>query len=317
MTETEPGTETETGSRTVLVRYAERAGGDVRIGVRTGGTVSPLPGVARLSDLLALPLAEIRDRVEHADGPAVDEKDILVLPPADGRMEVWASGVTYERSREARVEESTQATIYERVYDAERPELFFKSVPWRVVTDHEPIGIRSDSAIDVPEPELAVVVNAHAEIVGYTVCNDVSSRQIEGDNPLYLPQAKIYAGSCALSPGLSPSWLVTDPHDMDIAMSIDRAGSVLWSGSTSTRRMRRRIEDLVEWLFREEHFPDGVVLATGTGLVPDLDVMLRPGDVVRIAITGVGSLTNPVVEGKSAMNWLLSADSVLSRENVR
>lgn len=312
-------THTRTDPTTGIVRYAERASGDIRVGVRAGGgAVRPLPGLTRMADLLALPLKEIRNRVEEADGRAADEQDIILLPPVDGRMEVWASGVTYERSREARVEESSQATVYEQVYDAERPELFFKSVPWRVVTDREPIGIRGDSAIDVPEPELAVVVNAHAEIVGYTVCDDVSSRQIEGDNPLYLPQAKIYAGSCALAPGIRPAWEVPDAHDLDIILSIDRDGTALWSGATSTRRMRRRIEDLVTWLYREEHFPHGAVLATGTGLVPDLDMTLRPGDIVRIGITEVGSLTNPVVEGKAAMEWLLHAtDSVLSRENVR
>ncbi|MDQ1008766.1 2-dehydro-3-deoxy-D-arabinonate dehydratase [Streptomyces sp. V4I23] len=301
----------------LIVRYADRESGDVRIGVRTAGKISPLPGLTRLSDLLTLPLAQIRDRVESAAAPSADEQDVLLLPPADGRMEVWASGVTYERSREARVEESTQATVYEQVYEAERPELFFKSVPWRVVTDREPIGVRSDSAVDVPEPELAVVANAHAEIVGYTVCNDVSSRQIEGDNPLYLPQAKIYAGSCALAAGIRPAWLVDDPHDLDISLTVDRGGHVLYSGTTSTRRMHRRIESLVEWLFRADHFPEGVVLATGTGLVPGLEMTLRRGDEVRIEISWVGSLTNPVVEGKAAMDWLLSPDTVRSRENGR
>lgn len=301
-----------------IVRYAERASGHIRVGVLADGAVCPLPGPTRLADLLALPLREIRSLVEDADGPAADEQDVILLPPVDGRMEVWASGVTYERSREARVEESSQATVYEQVYDSERPELFFKSVPWRVVTDGEPIGIRADSSIDVPEPELAVVVNAHAEIVGYTVCDDVSSRQIEGDNPLFLPQAKIYAGSCALAPAIRPAWDVPDAKNLDITLSIDRDGTPLWSGATSTRRMRRRVEDLVAWLFRAEHFPHGAVLATGTGLVPHLDMTLLPGDIVRIGITEVGSLNNPVVEGKAAMEWLLrAADSVLSREDVR
>jgi 2-dehydro-3-deoxy-D-arabinonate dehydratase len=302
-----------------IVRYAPRAdGGAPRLGVRRDGWIVPLPGIARLADLLTLPAAEVRARVEQAGAPALSEDSVLPLPPADARMEVWACGVTYERSKEARIEESSQACVYQLVYHAERPELFFKSVPWRLVTDGEPIGIRADSDVDVPEPELAVVINAHAEIVGYTVCNDVSSRAIEGANPLYLPQAKIYAGSCSLAAGIRPAWAVSDHHQLDVAVSVRRDGHVVWDGSTSTRCMRRRIDELVACLFREQDFPHGAVLATGTGLVPDLEFTLRPGDRVRISISEVGTLDNAVVEGAAAMRWLVDArDDALLREKVR
>ena len=180
-------------SGSLIVRYA--SSGQVRVGVLTGGEVRPVPGVESMAALLALSLAEARAAVLAAAGEApVPVAEVRLLPPVDGLTEVWASGVTYERSMDARVEESQTQDVYSRVYAAERPELFFKSVAWRVVTDGEQIAVRPDCAVTVPEPELAAVVTATAEVLGYTVCNDVSSRDIEGENPLYLPQAKIYAG---------------------------------------------------------------------------------------------------------------------------
>lgn len=258
--------------------------------------------VASLSALLGLPAAEMRAVVEGAAEAAPSEVATL-LPPADGRMEVWAAGVTYRRSREARLEESGGADFYQKVYDAERPELFFKSVPWRLVTDAEPIAIRRDSALNVPEAELAIVVNSAAEIVGYTVSNDVSSRAIEGENPLYLPQAKIYAGACALAPGIRPAWEI-DADDLAINLRITRQDAIAWSGGTRTSQLARPLQSLVDWLFAEDHFPDGVIISTGTGIVPELDFTLASGDLVTIEIDQVGALANRVITGKTELSWL-------------
>ena len=284
---------------THVVRY--ESGGEVRVGVLTDGAVRPVPGVATMAALLALGLAEARSLVERAaDEPAVPVDDVRLLPPVDGLTEVWASGVTYERSMDARVEESQTQDIYSRVYAAERPELFFKSVAWRVVTDGEPIAVRPDSAVTVPEPELAAVVTATAEVFGYTVCDDVSSRDIEGENPLYLPQAKIYAGSCALAVGIRPAWEVPDPARLEIGIRVTRDGATVFEGTTTTARMRRSVGELVGHLVRAQDFPAGAVLSTGTGIVPDLDFSLREGDVVDVTVDGVGTLSNPVATVETA-----------------
>jgi 2-dehydro-3-deoxy-D-arabinonate dehydratase len=213
-------------------------------------------------------------------------------------MEVWAAGVTYETSREARIEESKRAAdVYELVYNAERPELFFKSAGWRVRGSHEAIALREDSDLDVPEPEVALVLNRFAEIVGLTVCNDVSSRSIEGANPLYLPQAKIYLGACALGPAVRPIWEISDPYSLTIALQIERGGEIAWQGEASTRQLRRRFDDLVAHLFRADVHPDGAILTTGTCLVPPPPFTLQAADVVRIEVSEVGILENPVVRG--------------------
>ena len=230
-------------------------------------------------------------------GPEVPVAGLTLLPPVDGRMEVWASGVTYRRSREARKEESSVASVYDLVYDADRPELFFKAPAWRVVTDGEPVGIREDSEIDVPEPELALVLSSRGEVVGYAVCNDMSSRNIEGENPLYLPQAKVYAGSCALANGIRLATDVADPYALEVHATVERDGELVWQASTSTAQLHRKLTDLAEALFRGLDFPDGAVLSTGTGIVPGLDFTTQAGDVVTITIEGVGTLTNPVVAG--------------------
>jgi 2-dehydro-3-deoxy-D-arabinonate dehydratase len=195
---------------------------------------------------------------------------------------------------DARVEESQTQDVYSRVYAADRPELFFKSVAWRVVTDGEPIAVRPDCSVTVPEPELAVVVTATGEVLGYTVCDDVSSRDIEGENPLYLPQAKVYAGSCALATGIRPAWEVPDWSRLEVSVAVLRDGATVFAGTTSTARMRRTVDELVECLFRAQDFPAGAVLSTGTGIVPDLDFTLRPGDVVDVTVAEVGTLSNPV-----------------------
>jgi 2-dehydro-3-deoxy-D-arabinonate dehydratase len=258
--------------------------------------VRPVAGVESLGALLALPLEQAKHQVEGAAGAApVALSDVRLLPPVDGLTEVWASGVTYERSMDARVEESQVQDVYSRVYAAERPELFFKSVPWRVVTDGDPIAVRPDCAVTVPEPELAVVVTSGAEVFGYTVCDDVSSRDIEGENPLYLPQAKVYAGSCALATGIRPAWEVADPMALGISVTVTRGGATVFEGTTSTARMHRKLPDLVTYLVAAQDFPEGAVLATGTGIVPELDFTLADGDLVAITVDQVGSLSNPVV----------------------
>jgi 2-dehydro-3-deoxy-D-arabinonate dehydratase len=286
-----------------IVRYVE-PGGAPQVGVRSDGRVAPLRG-GSVAELLREPLDALRERLVP-DGPEVDAAEVIFLPPIDGRTEVWAAGVTYERSRTGRVEESTQASIYEKVYDAERPEIFLKSVAWRVVTDGEPVALRTDSVLDVPEPELAVVANRFGEIVGYTVCNDMSSRSLEGENPLYLPQAKIYSGSCALAAGIRPAWEV-DASDLAITLRVLRNGSIAYEGETSTARLHRSLTELVEVLFAPTDFPDGAVLATGTGIVPEMSFSLAEGDLVEIGIAEVGTLTNPVVRGREPMTWLVDA----------
>nr|WP_246400954.1 fumarylacetoacetate hydrolase family protein [Jiangella mangrovi] len=297
----------------MLVRFATPSSAGASVGVLDGDTVTTLDGVGSLGELWRLPLPEVRATVEGAAGAAFGVDDVTLLPPVDAATEVWACGVTYKVSEEARVEESERAaSVYELVYDAERPEIFFKSVAWRVVGHGEPIAVRADSRIDVPEPEVAVVVTAHGEIAGYTVCNDVSSRTIEGENPLYLPQAKSYLGACAVGPGIRPAWEVADPYALPVSMSIKRSGAVDWTGTASTVQLRRRFDELVSFLLRADVFPDGAVLTTGTCLVPAAPWTLRPGDVVRISVDGVGALANPVVEGLEAMSWLVDA-----RDDVR
>ncbi len=284
-----------------LVRF--RAGdGAARVGALEAGAIAPLAGVTTLADVLALPVARIRELCLGAGPDAVPLAEAGLLAPVDGRTEVWAAGVTYERSRAARVLESEhEADVYERVYAAERPELFFKSAAWRVVGPGGRVSARADSQVDVPEPELAAVLNQAGELVGYTICNDMSSRSIEGQNPLYLPQAKIYLGGCALGPAIRPAWEVPDPYDLTIEMSIGRDRVVAWSGRTNTSALRRRIPELASYLFREDEFPAGVVLSTGTCLVPDLPFTLHQGDEIRITIDEIGDLVNHVVRGKAAL----------------
>jgi len=221
--------------------------------------------------------------------------DVEVLPPI-GTQEVWAAGVTYFRSRTARMEESKDAgggTFYDRVYEADRPELFFKASSWRVRGPRAGIRIRRDAKWNVPEPELALVVNARGEIIGYTIGNDVSSRDIEGENPLYLPQAKVYDGSCALGPGV---YVTKDalPPGTGIEIRITRGHDVVFQGDTTLAQMRRKPEELVEYLYREMSFPTGCILLTGTGIIPPDEFTLQSGDLVEITIEQIGTLSNVV-----------------------
>ncbi len=231
---------------------------------------------------------------ENAPGPGTPHW----LPPVD-RQEVWAAGVTYAWSREARVREATSKEIYVKVYEAERPELFFKSLPEKVVGPNDWVGIRPDSRWNVPEPELALAINPRLEIVGYTVGNDMSSRDIEGENPLYLPQAKVYRHSCALGP------FITLAQDVDagstsigvelaIRLDIRRGGATVFKGETNTAKIHRRLDDLAAWLGRCADFPHGAVLLTGTGIVPGDDFTLRDGDEISIEIENIGVLRNVV-----------------------
>jgi 2-dehydro-3-deoxy-D-arabinonate dehydratase len=225
--------------------------------------------------------------------PAIPEllKTIVTSTPAEGKIlapleptqEVWACGVTYLRSRDARKAESNVGDVYERVYDAERPEVFFKSPGWRVMGPGAPIRIRRDSHWNVPEPELTLVVNSRLEIVGFCVGNDVSSRSIEGENPLYLPQAKTYNGSCALGPGIRLAD-VNQFKDVPIRLEILRAGQPAFTGEIRSSQMKRTYEELVAYLGQELNFPQGVFVMTGTGLVPSDDFTLQPGDLVRITV---------------------------------
>lgn len=214
-----------------------------------------------------------------------------VLAPVDSQ-EVWAAGVTYERSRDARMEESAEASVYDRVYDAPRPELFLKAAGWRVRGPGDTVGIRRDSDWDVPEPELALVVTSDLTIAGYTIGNDVSSRAIEGENPLYLPQAKTYDGSCALGPALVPANAATPPFPLRLV--ILRDGRPIVDETTTTARIRRPLTELVGYLGRALELPSGAILLTGTGIVPGGAFSLWEGDVVRIEAGPLGTLENPV-----------------------
>ncbi len=238
-------------------------------------------------DLLMEMQAEALPRVLGAL-PTEGAADDALLPPVEDRQEIWASGVTYMRSREARMAESDVRDVYDKVYDAERPELFFKSLGWRSSGDANRIRVRADSRWNVPEPELVVLANARAQIVGYTAGNDVSSRDIEGANPLYLPQAKVYDGSCAIGPGII---LISDPEEMrslPINLVIERGGREIFRDNASASQMKRTLEELVAYLCREIRFPGGVFLMTGTAIVPPEEFSLISGDAVRIS---VGDLT--------------------------
>jgi 2-dehydro-3-deoxy-D-arabinonate dehydratase len=232
------------------------------------------------------------------EGPAIAFDRATALAPILGQ-EVWAAGVTYFRSRTARIEESQDAgggTFYDRVYAAERPELFFKSAGWRVIGSGGTVRIRSDARWSVPEPELTLVVNDRARLVGYTIGNDMSSRDIEGENPLYLPQAKVYNGSCALGPCI----LLAEPggeplaKTTTISIEIERGGVAVFAGETTLAELKRDPLTLIEYLFRDQDFPSGVFLMTGTGIVPGDAFTLAAGDRIRIAIAGIGTLRNVV-----------------------
>lgn len=258
----------------------------------------------RGEDCFRLPVQELDLLFTEAD-PARWVHDHLgraepVTRPAEllapiGSQEVWAAGVTYLRSRDARIDESKDAgggTFYDRVYDAPRPEIFFKATPQRVVGTGAKVRIRSDSKWNVPEPEVALAINSQGRIFGYTIGNDMSSRDIEGENPLYLPQAKVYAACCGLGPGL----VVREPlpRETSIDLEILRGGKPAFSGSTAVNQMKRNFVELAEYLYRDNTFPQGAYLLTGTGIIPPGEFTLLAGDVIRITVAGLGTLENIV-----------------------
>ena len=244
-----------------------------------------------IDGLLKIPAAELREELDR-ERPLVRRPDIIASAPIQSQ-EVWAAGVTYRRSLEARTDEAVSSDPYDRVYSAPRPELFFKATPGRVRGPGEVVHIRSDSTWDVPEPELAVVCNSRMEVIGYTIGNDVSSRSIEGENPLYLPQAKVFDGCCSLGPAIALAWDYSW-EGRSIELEISRGGSEVFRSATSTSAMRRPIAQLVEYLALDQRFDAGCILLTGTGIVPPSDFSLESGDVVTIRIDGIGELTNPV-----------------------
>jgi 2-dehydro-3-deoxy-D-arabinonate dehydratase len=247
-----------------------------------------------LDDLLRMPLAEIREVLGSAIATRqrAELRDVELAAPAQSQ-EVWAAGVTYLRSREARLEETSQKNIYEHVYESDRPELFYKAAGWRVVVHGGEVGVRADSTWDVPEPELAVLSNSRAEVVAYACGNDMSSRSIEGENPLFLPQAKIYDRSCAIGPAAVLAWGV-DIARAIVRMTIERDGKTVFSGTSSVADMTREPAKLVGVLHSSYTLPLGSWLLTGTSLVPPEPYTAKPGDLVRIAIDGLGELANTV-----------------------
>jgi 2-dehydro-3-deoxy-D-arabinonate dehydratase len=271
----------------------------IRIGlIGERGIISVLTaaGITQLTPLLERgdPAAHLRTLAAQKL-PQVHIGDVRILPPVE-RQEVWAVGVTYLRSKKARMEESDfSATAYDKVYDAPRPELFFKSMPEKVVGFGDKVGIRRDAKWNVPEPELALVLNSQGKVVGYTIGNDMSSRDIEGENLLYLPQAKIYDRACAVGPFIEVGASEEEARSWTIEVRITRGEREAFRGDTSISRIKRSFTELAEYLFRSQTFPNGAVLLTGTGVVPGDDFTLQAGDVVRIDISGIGCLENSVV----------------------
>jgi 2-dehydro-3-deoxy-D-arabinonate dehydratase len=285
-----------------LCKFFHQAAGAIGVGVLQGASVQPLnltkAGLNTLSDLLHTDQpAQVASGCTA--GAALPLSSVTLLAPVD-RQEVWAAGVTYKRSQEARERESAGAArFYDLVYSAPRPELFFKALPERVAGPGTPVRIRADSKWNVPEPELALVISPRLRIVGCTIGNDMSSRDIEGENPLYLPQAKVYDRSCALGPAVTLFESLPALDQLTIRLVIERGGATVFDGATKASAMKRSFEELVGWLGKENSFPHGAVLLTGTGVVPPDEFTLALGDVVSIEIAGIGKLVN-VVEQRAS-----------------
>jgi len=283
-----------------LVRFAD-AEGQPQLGILESQRVFPVAAVRpelRLFDVLedaepARVVAELRESLSEW----IALEDVRLLAPIDNQ-EVWAAGVTYKRSQKARMDESEGAArFYDMVYTAPRPELFFKATPHRVAGPEQPVRIRSDSKWNVPEPEFTLVLNSRLELVGYTIGNDMSSRDIEGENPLYLPQAKVYDGCCGLGPAVTLIDDLPPLPEVGIRLKITRAGAEAFSGRTDLGQMARTFDDLIGYLGRDNSFPNGAFLLTGTGLVPPNEFTLAVGDIVEIEIDAIGRLMNPVEQG--------------------
>jgi 2-dehydro-3-deoxy-D-arabinonate dehydratase len=256
------------------------------------GAYFEIPGVKTLSDALKLHLSEFRKIYDSASTKEIKGK---LIAPVAADTEIWGAGVTYQRSRDARKEESGIPDVYQLVYEADRPELFFKATARRTVGHEAEVGIREDATASVPEPEVAIVINKFGELIGMSICNDMTSRNIEGENPLYLSQAKIYYGSNSVGPMIRPIWEIVDHNKLDIYAKIERSGSIVWQAETSLKALNRTFDDLIKYLFRCQHFPVGVLLSTGTGIVPPLDISLQSGDFVTITVDQIGTLTNKVI----------------------
>jgi 2-dehydro-3-deoxy-D-arabinonate dehydratase len=266
------------------------ANAQYQFAVTTDGVHRSVEGLPTLTEAMHLTLAELKTRTASATTSISGE----LAPPIAAEIELWGAGVTYLRSRDARKEESGVPDVYQRVYEADRPELFFKSTAVRARGTNAPIGIRYDSEASVPEPEVAIYINKHREIIGYAICNDVTARSIEGENPLYLSQAKIYIGSTAIGPDITPAWLAPAANEMSIKAKILRGSALVWEAETSLGALNRTLEDLVNYVFRCQDFPHGLILSTGTGIVPPMDIALAAGDIVEINVAGVGTLSNTV-----------------------
>ena len=281
----------------IVCRFTAASHPDVRIGLVDAGSVRDLSaaGVHRLHDLLEG--GELLDQLAHARQTSLPEwplDQVRLVTPVESQ-EVWAAGVTYLRSKQARMDESDfSARAYDHVYEAARPEIFFKAVPEKVVSPGDAVGIRRDARWNVPEPELTLVINSSGSLVGFTIGNDMSSRDIEGENLLYLPQAKIYARSCAIGPWVVVGAREEDARQWTIRLEIDRTGQTVFAGETRVDQIKRRFDELIGYLFRSQAFPSGAMLLTGAGIVPPDAFTLAEGDRVRITISGIGTLENPV-----------------------
>jgi len=267
--------------------------------VSKNGIYKTIPGIPTLTQALQIRMSELKIAIEKDSGEVVTGE---LMPPVAPETEVWGAGVTYLRSRDARKEESDTPDVYQRVYEADRPELFFKATCRRTVGNGDPIGIRYDSEASVPEPEVAIVVNKFREIIGFSICNDMTARTIEGENPLYLPQAKSYLGSTSLGPDITLAWLAPSAADMTIHAEIKRGSEIVWQADTALSGLNRTLPDLVNYLFRCQTFPDGVILSTGTGIIPPLEFITKEGDVISITVNGLGVLSNPVVTISADVN---------------
>ena len=277
-----------------LCRF-KTAEGAVRIGrLQEGETVADLTAAEFESLTALLEDTEALAQAEAAEAPSVPLAEVSLLTPVE-RQEVWAAGVTYLRSKKARMEESDfSANAYDQVYDAPRPEIFFKSLPEKVVPPGEPVGIRADATWNVPEPELTLVVNSRKELVGVSIGNDMSSRDIEGENLLYLPQAKMYERACAIGPCIVTGADEAAIRQWTIGVEIMRSSEIVFSGDTSINNIKRTFDELLDYLGRSQSFPHGAMLLTGTGVVPGDEFTLAAKDRIRITVSGIGTLENPV-----------------------
>ncbi|MEO9590307.1 fumarylacetoacetate hydrolase family protein [Rhodopirellula bahusiensis] len=274
--------------------------GQTRVALVEASNLIPLQTTAELPTLSAILAAENPKAAAESltrDQPIAINDSTQWLPPID-QQEVWAAGVTYKRSQTARMEESeAAASCYDQVYNADRPEIFFKATPSRVSGHLQPLRIRTDATWNVPEPEITLVLSPKLKIVGLTVGNDMSSRDIEGENPLYLPQAKCYDQCAGLGPWITLMDELPSVDAITVDLKIVRAGDIVFDQATSAAEMARKFDDLVQWLGRDNTMADGAFLMTGTGIVPTSDFTLLPDDVVNITIGGVGTLSNRIVQG--------------------